>query len=56
MNYKLVNRKNKHGVLEIQTNQIIKLFDNRNDARDLLRHLNLGGGFDGWTPSFMIVC
>lgn len=30
----------------------IKSFEFEDDAKKLSRHLNLGGGFDGWTPDF----
>jgi hypothetical protein len=41
-------------VLEVATGQTVVSFDNQADARKFLRHLNLGGGFDGWSPSFML--
>ena len=59
MNYNLVEGKDKsmYDVLEETTNQVIKSFpgDKFLEARALMRHLNLGGGFDGWTPSFLLV-
>jgi hypothetical protein len=58
MNYNLVEGKNKfmYDVLETTTNQVIKSFtgDKFSEARAFMRHLNLGGGFDGWTPSFLM--
>jgi hypothetical protein len=41
-------------VLETATNQIIERFKTQKDAKDFMRHLNLGGGFDGFTPTFML--
>ena len=41
-------------VIETTTNQIIKTFMTEKDAKQFLRHLNFGGGFDGWTPSFIL--
>jgi uncharacterized FlaG/YvyC family protein len=41
-------------VVETSTNQIIKTFPAPKEAKEFMRHLNLGGGFDGWTPSFML--
>lgn len=41
-------------VVETLTNQVIKSFYSREKAKKLLRHLNLGGGFDGWTPTFFM--
>ena len=58
MNYNLVEGKDKsmYDVLEETTNQVIKSFpgDKFSEARAFMRHLNLGGGFDGWTPSFLV--
>ena len=58
MNYNLVEGKNKsmYDVFEETTNQVIKSFpgDKFSEARAFMRHLNLGGGFDGWTPSFLV--
>lgn len=53
MNYKL-KVENGVSVIETTTNQIIRSFDNIESARKFLRQLNLGGGFDGWTPSFFL--
>lgn len=33
----------------------IKRFENRADAKVFSKYLNLGGGFDGWTPDFFLV-
>lgn len=41
-------------VIETTTNQIIKTFMVEKEAKQFLRHLNFGGGFDGWTPSFIL--
>jgi hypothetical protein len=32
----------------------IKRFMNKDEAKTFSRHLNLGGGFDGWTPDFFL--
>jgi len=53
MNYKL-KVENGVSVIETATEQIIKKFDNLDSARKFMRHLNLGGAFDGWSPSFML--
>lgn len=53
INYKIVNKNNKFCILETQTNQIVKICDNQKLAKKYLKHLNFGGGFDGWSPSFM---
>ena len=58
MNYNLVEGKDKsqYDVLEETTGQVIKSFpgDKFSEARAFMRHLNLGGGFDSWTPSFLL--
>jgi hypothetical protein len=58
MVYNLVEGKDKsmYDVLEETTGQVIKSFagDRFSDARAFMRHLNLGGGFDGWTPTFLL--
>jgi hypothetical protein len=43
-----------YNVIETTTNQIIKSFPAPTEAKEFMRHLNLGGGFDGWTPSFLL--
>lgn len=55
MNYNLVENKVKsvYDVVETATDQVIYT-SNEKDARLFMRHLNLGGGFDGWTPSFLL--
>ena len=58
MNYNLVEGKDKskYDVLEETTNQVIETFpgDKFAEARAFMRHLNLGGGFDGFTPTFLL--
>jgi len=64
MNYKIVeglllpkeSEKNCpiYKVLETKTDQVVGTFDAYKEAKEFLRHLNLGGGFDGWTPSFLL--
>lgn len=41
-------------ILEIKTDQIIKKGLPMTKAKKLCRHLNFGGGFDGWTPAFFL--
>lgn len=54
MNYKMYVIGSEYLVVETLTNQVIKSFYSREKAKKLLRHLNLGGGFDGWTPTFFM--
>lgn len=41
-------------LVESKTDQVIKTFTMYSEAKKMLRHLNLGGGFDGWTPQFFL--
>ena len=41
-------------VVETGTQQIIKSGMRKEEAKAKTRHLNMGGGFDGWTPSFFL--
>ncbi len=41
-------------VVETGTRQIMKSDMTKEEAKTLCRHLNFGGGFDGWTPSFFL--
>jgi len=52
LNYKLTQNDGKIAVIETQTEFEIKQFEKRDPARSLMRHLNLGGGFAGFTPTF----
>jgi hypothetical protein len=53
MNYKVIQKKHKWAVVETQTDLIIEYCLTREAARKLTRNLNLGAGFDGWTPGFI---
>lgn len=54
MNYKILENGYGYSVLETATEHIIYTFDNRSDAKKMMKHLNLGGGFDGFTPNFFL--
>jgi hypothetical protein len=41
-------------ILETKTNQIIKTGLDLKKAKETIRHLNFGGGFDGETPAFFL--
>lgn len=55
MNYKLKSSLyvDLFDIIETNTNQVV-FTSNQKDAKMFMRHLNLGGGFDGWTPSFVL--
>ena len=54
--YKLVEGEDKalYYVKEVKTDQVIKAFRSFSDARKFMVHLNKGGGFDSWTPTFFL--
>ena len=65
VNYKIVNDKQfidigagyvemGGDILETKTDQIVKRGLGIRKAKELVRHLNFGGGFDGSTPAFFL--
>lgn len=54
MNYKVTKKDHKFSVIEITTDQMIKNFSTEKEARGFMKHLNGGGGFAGWSPTFVI--
>lgn len=57
MNYEILEMDNDPRlfcVYESATNQVISEHDTYCDAKLEVRRLNLGGGFDGFTPSFIL--
>jgi len=48
------NSDNLFNVIETATSQIIKTFTDQKEAKNYMRFLNLGGSFDGFTPSFLV--
>ena len=54
MNYKIKNDNGVFKIFETATDQIIVTFLDQKEAKQTVRHLNFGGGFDGWTPAFML--
>jgi hypothetical protein len=65
VNYKIVNDKQlidigggyvEQGgdILETKTDQIVLSGLGMRKAKEMVRHLNFGGGFDGFTPSFFL--
>lgn len=43
-------------IVEVVEGEVKEITSNKdeNKIRDLQRHLNFGGGFDGWTPDFFL--
>lgn len=56
MSYKVTaNVKGTFDILESDTSTTIELGFPESRARDLCRKVNLGSGFNGWTPQFIVV-
>lgn len=44
-------------IVEVPTDQVIEMFileSEIEEAKAMLKHLNMGGGFDGNTPAFFL--
>ena len=54
MNYKIEEIEDQYCIIENRSESIIRKYSDKNKAKKFLRHLNLGGGFDGWTPNFFV--
>lgn len=52
MNYEIDRKKSV--IKERETEHEIVQSSDREKLKSLCRHLNLGGGFDGWTPKFFM--
>jgi len=55
MSYSVIKADNNfYGILEKESDNVIEITKtDEKDARDLCRKLNLGSGFNGWTPDFV---
>lgn len=55
VNYKIQKLENGlNEIVETQTGNIVAGNLDANQAKTTCRHLNFGGGFDGWTPAFFL--
>lgn len=54
INYRTEKTGERHLVYEQHTRQTITSHPTAESAKALAKHLNLGGGFDGRTPNFMV--
>lgn len=55
LNYQVVTvNKKLYQVLETPTQQVVWEHKTQDLAKKHVKKLNLGGGFDGFTPSFMV--
>ena len=53
INYQTYYNNNEWTVCEVETEHEIAHFDENVDASEYCTFLNLGGGFDGYTPQFI---
>lgn len=53
MSYSVKPSENGYDIFEKESETLIELKVNEKDARDFCRKLNLGSGFNGWTPTFV---
>jgi hypothetical protein len=53
MSYVVKEVNGKFNILEKESETLIELECDEKHARDVCRKLNLGSGFNGWTPSFV---
>lgn len=58
MSYSVIkNDKNLYDIFEKDTGCVIEVKKpDEKEARSLCRKMNLGSGFDGWTPDFVAKC
>lgn len=52
MSYAVKSNGKTFDILEKSTDVVIHLNLDEKNAKDVCRKLNLGGGFNGWTPEF----
>jgi hypothetical protein len=54
VDYKVVEISGSYCVQENATGHVINQFNNIGEAKKYMKFLNLGGGFSGWTPNFIV--
>lgn len=52
MSYKLVETEDRYAIQETDTGEIIHMQGRREYLNSVIRKLNLGSGFKGYTPNF----
>lgn len=53
-NYNVQKISKKFVVKEIKTDSVIQTFNTIKEANSLAKKMNNGGGFDGWSPTFIL--
>jgi hypothetical protein len=54
VNYSTIEIGGSYVVEEKQTGYYVYVADTKEQARKMMKHLNLGGGFDGFSPKFIV--
>jgi len=54
-NYSIKTVKNNHKIVEKATGHVVFESKNKRKAHKRLTFYNMGGAFDGWTPSFFLI-
>lgn len=54
VNYKVESNSGLFNVVEKQTGHIVYTHHFASEAKKMMKHLNLGGGFDGFSPRFVV--
>jgi len=54
MKYKLVQIEGMWSVVEQSTDHVIVTLKDKDEAKKIMRNLNFGAVFDGWTPAFFL--
>ena len=54
MKYKLIEVNGMWNVVEHSTDHVIVTLKNKDEAKKIMRNLNFGAVFDGWTPAFFL--
>lgn len=54
MKYRIVEKDGRHIVEEVATKQVIRNYLRKEHAERLSKFLSSGGGFNGWTPRFIL--
>lgn len=52
MSYSVKKSNDQYDILEKDSGILIETHGDEKNARDICRKLNLGSGFEGWTPTF----
>jgi hypothetical protein len=54
INYKVIREGKDFYIKEVQTDEVILILNDMKSAQETARKLNMGAGFDGFTPKFIL--